>query len=46
MPSISIIIPNFNYGHYIEETICSVINQNYPQLQLIIIYGGCTDNSV
>jgi glycosyltransferase involved in cell wall biosynthesis len=46
MPSISIIIPNFNYGHYIEETICSVINQNYPQLQLIIIDGGSTDNSV
>ena len=46
MPSISIIIPNYNYGHYIEETICSVINQNYPQLQLIIIDGGSTDNSV
>ena len=46
MPSISIIIPNYNYGHYIEETICSVINQNFPQLQLIIIDGGSTDNSV
>ncbi|MFY7732806.1 MAG: glycosyltransferase family 2 protein [Bacteroidia bacterium] len=46
MPSISIIIPNYNYGNYIEETICSVINQNYPQLQLIIIDGGSTDNSV
>lgn len=46
MPSISIIIPNYNYGYYIEETICSVINQNYPQLQLIVIDGGSTDNSV
>jgi len=46
MPSISIIIPNYNYGQYIEETICSIINQNYPQIQLIIIDGGSTDNSV
>lgn len=45
-PKLSIIIPNFNYGNYIEETICSVINQNYENLEIIIIDGGSTDNSV
>lgn len=45
-PSISIIIPNFNQGSYIEETILSIINQKYPKLELIIIDGGSTDNSI
>lgn len=45
-PKISVIIPNFNYGNYIEETICSVINQNYQNLELIVIDGGSIDNSV
>jgi glycosyltransferase involved in cell wall biosynthesis len=45
-PKISIIIPNFNYVNYIEKTILSVINQNYPNLELIIIDGGSTDGSI
>lgn len=46
LPKLSIIIPNYNYGNYIEETILSVINQNYPNTELIIIDGGSTDNSI
>jgi glycosyltransferase involved in cell wall biosynthesis len=45
-PRISIVIPSFNQGRYIEETLRSILLQGYPELEVIVIDGGSNDETV
>jgi len=46
LPKISIVVPNYNGGSSIAATLESLIAQEYPDLEILVMDGGSTDNSV
>ena len=45
-PLLSIVIANYNYGLFLEEAIRSVLVQKCPDVELLVVDGGSSDNSV
>lgn len=46
LPLISVIVPSFNQGRYLRETLESIFRQDYPRLEVVVMDGGSTDESV
>ena len=45
IPLISIVVPSFNQAAFLEQTLTSIISQNYPKLELVVVDGGSSDES-
>lgn len=46
MPKVSVIVPLYNQKRYLEQCICSITNQSYENLEIIIVNDGSTDDSL
>lgn len=45
-PLVSVVIPSYNHAQYVQESIQSIIDQDYENIELIIIDDGSKDNSI
>lgn len=45
-PLVTIVVPSYNQGHFIEDTLKSILNQDYPNIEVIVMDGGSTDQTL
>lgn len=45
LPTVSVVVPSLNQGHFIRETLDSILSQDYPGLEVIVVDGGSTDDT-
>jgi glycosyltransferase involved in cell wall biosynthesis len=43
---ISVVVPSYNQGQFLEQTLRSILDQDYPNLEVLVLDGGSTDNSL
>src|SRR5262245_22560893 len=46
LPLISVVVPSYNQGRFLPDTLESLFRQDYPRLEVVVMDGGSTDNSV
>lgn len=44
-PRVSIVVPSYNQGRFIEAALCSILNQDYPNFEMIVVDGASTDET-
>jgi glycosyltransferase involved in cell wall biosynthesis len=45
-PLVSVMVPNFNGARFLDESLRSIVTQDYPNLEVILVDGGSTDDSL
>src|SRR5438552_4193486 len=46
LPRISVVVPSYNQGRFLRHCLDSIFSQGYPNLEVVVMDGGSTDESV